>query len=281
MSTPTSAGSVTVVAPGTVPWRSGADVMGTMEPAFARNIGAEPEAALALLAGYHARTLWLDSVTSRRIDLVRTDPGYRDLCEAFHDSVEECLVLDGEVLLSAEGELAAGDYFWRPPGWVHAAQSRHGFVALLMMEGEQPAEDSRRVTRVVRENHDAGRHAGDGDPLGPRGYVRRMETRLLPWRPGEGELFGLGAHDGAGTKVLSENVLTGTSTALAQLPDRWSGAGSALALERFVVNTAGTLVVDDVSMPEPSLVHVPAGVGPPRLVADGPVTIMVKTAVPT
>ena len=69
------------------------------------------------------RSLWLDPATSRRIDHVRTEPGYRDLCEAYHDSVEEALFLGGDATLVAEGDFQAGDYFWRPPGWVHAARS--------------------------------------------------------------------------------------------------------------------------------------------------------------
>lgn len=278
-------GSTTVVDGASLPWVSGADVFETMEPAFRDHIGATRDAALALLARYHARSLWLDGETSRRIDHIRADPGYVDLSEAFHDSVEECYVLQGEVELSAEGRLEGGDYFWRPPGWVHSAASDTGFAAILMMEGTDGGEASARVTRVVRPPQDAGRqalgdagHAGDG--IGPRGYVRRAETRFMPWRAHDDTVARLGGGAGLTAKLLSSNAETGSCSLLVRAAPGWTGAPAVSDRERFIVNTTGALLVDGTRLGEPSLVHVPAGAPAPELSAPDGAELLVKVGGP-
>ena len=50
--------------------------------------------------------------------------------------------------------------------------------------------------------------------------------------------------------------------------------------ERFVVNVAGTLVVDGTGYDACSLVHVPAGAPAPRFAADGDVDLFVKVGGP-
>ncbi|MEO9198749.1 MAG: hypothetical protein ABI206_08355, partial [Antricoccus sp.] len=137
---------VSVVDGTTMPWINGMDVYDTMEPAFREHLGDNPEAVRMMLSRYNMRGLWRDPVTSRRIDHVRTEPDYVDLCEAYHDSVEESYFLGGEAELSAEGTMLAGDYFWRPPGWVHSARAPQGFECLLMMEGADLGEGSSRVS---------------------------------------------------------------------------------------------------------------------------------------
>lgn len=270
--------AVSVVDGASTEWVSGADVFATMDPAFRDNIGTDVDAALGLLAKYHARCLWKDEATGRRIDHVRCDAGYADLSEAYHDSVEECLVLGGRVELTAEGPFEAGDYFWRPPGWVHSAVSPQGFEALLMMEGAAPCEGSHHVSRVVRPDEEAGQHANDADPVGPRGYVRRTESRFMPWRP----------HDDRGTrlaapgeeldaKVLSSNAQVGTETTLLRLPAGWASTPAARPHELFVLTTSGRLRVDGAELSPCSLVHVPAGVVGPEIEAVDEVVVMVKT----
>jgi hypothetical protein len=172
---------VTVVDRPAMPWVSGREVYDSMEPAFRENLG-DPDRVGDLLSKYWIRALWNDPATSRRIDHVRTGPGYRDLSEAYHDSVEEALFLGGRATLTAEGDFQAGDYFWCPPGWVHSASSDEGFECVLMMEGESAPDGSGRVSRVVRPDEEAGRHArpGASDPIGPRGYVRRIEFCYTP-----------------------------------------------------------------------------------------------------
>lgn len=258
-------------------WMSGAEVFATMAPAFRDNIGQDVDAALELLSKYHARCLWNDPETGRRIDHVRCDPGYRDLSEAYHDSVEECLVLDGSVELTAEGRFEAGDYFWRPPGWVHSAESPQGFEAFLMMEGSEPCEGSLHVSRVVRPDADAGLHVAVADPVGPRGYVRRAESRHMPWRPHDDSGTCLGVV-GADSKVLSSNGAAGTETSLVQLRAGLAATPGTSPYERFVLVVAGVLVLDDGQrLASGSFLHAPAGAALPRFVASGDTVAMVKT----
>src|SRR4051812_14653406 len=95
-----------------IPWISGREALATMTPEFRNGLG-DVDRVDELMSRYWVRSLWLDPVTTRRIDHVRVDSGYQDLSEAYHDSVEESLVLRGSVTLSAEGALQEGDYFWR------------------------------------------------------------------------------------------------------------------------------------------------------------------------
>src|SRR4051812_18930547 len=189
-----TASGVSVVDGQRIAWVNGREAFASMAPAFRENLG-DPDRVADLLAKYWLRPLWVDPASSRRIDHVRTDPGYQDLSEAYHDSVEEALFLSGSVELTAEGRLVAGDYFWRPPGWIHSAGSEQGFECVLMMEGADAAEGSGRVSRVVRRDDEAGRYGrpdgGHDEQIGPRGYVRRLETRLLP----------LEEHDDAETRL--------------------------------------------------------------------------------
>ncbi len=277
MNTNHASSHVTVVNGAALPWVNGACVYDTMEPAFRDNIGHDKDAALKLLSRYNMRSLWLDPITSRRIDHVRADAGYIDLSEAYHDSVEECFFLGGEVELSAEGRFVTGDYFWRPPGWVHSAASQKGFEAILMMEGEEPTEASHRVSRVVRPDEDAG-HQGRPDDLGrlgPRGYVRRAETRFMPWSRETKLASGLGV-EGLRTKRLSENVETLASSVLVQTPAGWRCETKPSERDRFVVNSGGCLVVDGEELVETSLVHIPAGMASPVMSTPAGAELFVK-----
>lgn len=269
-----STGSSTVVDGASLPWVNGMDVYASMEPAFRENLG-DPSRVEELFSKYWLKQLWIDD-TSRRIDHVRVDPGYIDLCEAYHDSVEEAYFLGGETLLTAEGRFEAGDYFWRPPGWVHMAAAPQGFETIIMMEGEDPSEGSGRVSRVVRDDEEAGHHVipgGDGG-IGPRGYVRRAESRFMPWRAHDDVTTGLG--DGLTSKVLSLNEVTGARSVLVRLPDGWEAPLRPVARNRFIVSTAGTMAVDGAEVATCSLVHVPAGADAPTLSARGDVDLLVK-----
>nr|PZN64992.1 MAG: hypothetical protein DIU58_08025 [Sphaerobacter thermophilus] len=274
--------TVTVVDGSKLPWVNGESVLDTMEPAFRENIGKTPQDVLDLMSRYHIRNLWLDPETSRRIDHVRTDPGYRDLSEAYHDSVEEAYFLGGEVDLTAEGHFVAGDYFWRPPGWVHSAESETGFEAILMMEGEDAGEASDRVSRVVRPDEEAGQYARVGavDTIGPRGYVRRAETRFMVWRPHDDSVMKLGNADRLRAKVLSKNVNTEAASVLVRAAADWSATPEPVNRDRFIINVSGTMIVDGQALAEPSLVHIPAGAPGPRLGVDGQVELLVKVGGP-
>lgn len=274
--------SVTVVDGASLPWVNGQAVWESMEPAFRENIGRSQEAALDLLSRYHMRNLWLDPETSRRIDHIRTDAGYRDLSEAYHDSVEEAYFLGGEVELTAEGRFVAGDYFWRPPGWVHSATSEEGFEAILMMEGEDPSEGSDRVSRVVRPDEEAGQQARVSDigKVGPRGYVRRAETRFMVWRPHDDSVTRLGGSGPARAKVLSENVDTRAASVLVRPGADWVARPEAVNRERFIINVRGDMVVDGQTLTEPSLVRIPAGVAGSEIAVTSDTELLVKVGGP-
>jgi len=273
---------VTVVDNESLPWVNGGEVFATMEPAFRDNLGSDPERVQELLSKYWMKQLWIDE-TSRRIDHVRTDPGYIDLSEAYHDSVEEAFFLGGEARLTAEGAFQPGDYFWRPPGWVHMAEAPGGFETILMMEGEDDAEGSGRVSRVVRPDDEAG-HNPRPDPnegLGPRGYVRRVETRFMVWRRHDDAVTGLGAEDdGLRSKLLSLNEDTGSRSVLVRLPAGWTSTPVGSDRERFLVSVSGTLVADGRALSPRSLVRIPPGAPAPVLEADGDVELLVKAGSP-
>lgn len=270
---------VTIVDNKSLPWVNGAEVYATMEPAFRDNLGDDPDRVQGLLSKYWMKQLWIDG-SSRRIDHVRTDPGYVDLCEAYHDSVEEALFLDGHARLTAEGHFYPGDYFWRPPGWVHMAEAPEGFETLLMMEGEDAAEASDRVSRVVRPDEDAGknRRTTPNDGLGPRGYVRRAETRFMVWRVHDDSVTGLGAP--TTSKVLSLNERTRSSSILVRLPEGWAAAPSVSDRDRYLIPTGPGLVADGAPLSACSLVQIPAGAAPPQLATDGKVEMLIKTGSP-
>ncbi|WP_157962410.1 hypothetical protein [Homoserinimonas sp. OAct 916] len=267
----------TVVDGPAAPWVNGADVYESMEPAFRDNLGGTPGKVEELLTRYWMRTLWIDPTTSRRIDHVRTEPGYIDLCEAYHDSVEEAYFLSGAVHLTAEGSFVGGDYFWRPPGWVHMAKSEQGFESILMMEGESPGDGSGRVSRVVRADHEAGSNPvfEGASGIGPRGYVRRAETRFMVWRPHDDTVTGLGSTR-LSSKLLSSNAVTEAATVLVALPKGTSTQLETVPRERFVISTSGTVTVDGQSLGACSLVHIPAGAPAPTLSCTEDAEILVK-----
>jgi hypothetical protein len=279
---------VAVVDGDTVPWINGRAVLASMAPAFRDNLG-DPGRVDELLGKYWLRPLWVDETTSRRIDHVRTDPGYADLSEAYHDSVEESLFLGGSVDLTAEGHLQAGDYFWRPPGWVHSASSRDGFECILMMEGDDVAEGSGPASRVVCGDDEAGQFqlpaARRGEPdasIGPRGYVRRLETRFLPLEDHDDDSTRL-VDDAAlpvRSRVLSRNHHTRSVSTLVALPAGWRAEPPASDRERFLVLIDGAIEVDGHVLAPCSLVRIAVGSSGPLVVSDRGARLLVKAGAP-
>ena len=274
---------VTVVDGRDVPWINGGDAFATMTPAFRDNLG-DPGRVAELLGKYWLRPLWVDPDTTRRIDHVRVEPGYQDLSEAYHGSVEEALFLGGGAVLTAEGEMRPGDYFWRPPGWVHSAASPTGFECLLLMEGDEPSEGSGPVSRVVCRDEDAGSNPlDDADGrIGPRGYVRRLETRLLPPAPHDDErtrLAGPAAAPLTG-RLLSRNVRTGSETVLVTVPPGWASSVPAVDRERFLVVVGGALAVDGRELTACSLVRIEPGSAGPDLSSAAGAEVFVKVGSP-
>ena len=222
----------------------------------------------------YRKTFYLDRETTRRLDLVQLEPGYRDLTHCCHDSVEEGFVLGGEVRLDGEGVLTADDYFWRPPGWIHHAASPQGVELVLGFEGR--SNESGPVSRYVCPRQDAGANmlipAADERALGTRGRARRVESRLLVWQPGPDFARGEGALAGfdlerMAVRVLSRNPVTGQQTLLVRLaPGYRQGGAGAHSVRRQMFVLAGSLELGATEIRRVFFVHGPAGV------IDGPLS---------
>ena len=268
-----------------MPWQSGLDVLRSMAQEWRENIGGPDDQISSLFATYHQKTLFSDPKTTRRFDLVRLDPGYGDITNAYHDSVEECFVIEGEVDLDGEGHFDAGGYFWRPPGWVHAAKTSAGMTALLMLQGEDPDEGSFATSRRVRLSSEAGTNPlrSSDDPLlvGPRGWVRTHE-HFLPWIPGAVYARTQGSADGWDldrfeVRVLSANPITGGQSILVRLHagyDEAAATTTAARMQMFVLT--GSLAVGDEQMHSGSYALVDASEQIAPLRSEDGATVFVK-----
>lgn len=254
-----------VVVPDEMAWENGLQVLEAMAPEWRDNLGPR-ERVDHLMAHYDQKTYRRDERT-RRLDLARIAGGYEDLTNAYHGTVEECLVLEGSLHLDGEGDFVAGDYFWRPPGFVHAARTSDGFTALLGTQGDDPAEGSGPASRVIRPDDEAGTNALHPDPdaaLGPRGWVRRQPTALLPWIPGPVYARNQGALDGMDldrleVRTLSHNPFTGGQTLLVRLAPGWQQRGRATSTTDLeLVVLSGELVAGDL-LTDLAYLHVPKG----------------------
>lgn len=270
-----------------LPWHNGLDVVRGMAPEFRENLGPA-ELVKDLFARYDQKTLLLDPHTTRRIDLVRVQPGYRDLTNAYHDSVEECLVLTGRLHLDGEGTFVAGDYFWRPAGWIHAASTEDGFTAVLMFQGDDPDEASGPTSRRIRPDNEAGRNGLHNDDLdralGPRGWIRRQPTGLLAWLPGT-EWSASRHRQLAGwtlqrveVRVLSENIRSGGQSLLLRLRSGALGLKTILdgALDLYVLD--GAIDVGNEQLTSGYFLHVPAGGTLAAISSQDGATLLVKSS---
>ena len=74
----------------------------------------------AHLSGVTARMLHLDPTTKRFSAIVKLEPGSR-IPPHRHDGLEECLVIDGELIVGSV-RMRAGDYQWAETGSEHVEQ---------------------------------------------------------------------------------------------------------------------------------------------------------------
>ncbi|MGB7542106.1 MAG: hypothetical protein WBM28_08840 [Burkholderiales bacterium] len=264
-------------------WENGLDYLRTLETAFRDNLGPADQIE-ENFAKYWQKNLFLDRETTRRLDLIRLEPGYRDLTHCCHDWVEEAFVVSGEVRIDGEAVFTADDYFWRPPGWIHHASSPLGVEIVLGFEGR--SNESGPVNRYVCRPEDAGTnmliHADNERALGTRGRVRRIESRLLVWQPGPVFARGDGPLEGfdlerLAVRVLSRNPVTGQQTLLLRLDPgyRQTGPGSHCAwLQAFVLS--GSLRLGATELRRGFFLHRPAGAVEGPLVSDEGAMLYVK-----
>lgn len=260
-----------------IAWTRGLDTVAAMPEGYAGNLG--PDGGLAdTYSRWEQKTLLNDPDTTRRIDLVRLLPGFEDPGPAYHESVEECLVIEGGCDIQGEGPVVAGDYFWRPPGWVHAAHSRDGFVGLLMQEGVSEGDASGRATRRMRPAEDLGRNVLFDDldtSIGPRGWIRRLPSSLRPWVPaslltGAEDWIGMLDHPSLRVKILSRNWKTGAQSLLARFdPGSRDPAPHQLGRRLIGYVISGELVIGETILRRGDLISRPA-VSPPIGLSSSP-----------
>lgn len=276
--------TATVVRGDSIAWVSGLDTVQGMPDGYGGNLGPEEQLA-DTYSRWEQKTLLDDPETTRRIDLVRLLPGFTDPGPAYHDSVEECLVLEGGCEIDGEGPVEAGDYFWRPPGWVHAARAPGGFLGLLMQEGISAGDASGPATRRVRPPQDLGRNVlfeNLEKSLGPRGWIRRLPSSLMPWTPatammpGEEWLRDLD-HPSLDLKVLSSNWSNGARSLLARFEPGYRDPQShRLARQVIAYVVSGTLSIDGQAAAAGDLVTIQADSSPLTLSSPGGAEVFIK-----
>lgn len=86
--------------------------------------------------GLMIKPLHVDPDRGDRTWLASTAPGWQEDRAEIHPTVEEALVLRGDVLLGARGEMGPGDYFWRPPMVRHGPMfTRQGHMIFFRTKG--------------------------------------------------------------------------------------------------------------------------------------------------
>lgn len=266
-----------------VAWTSGTEVIASMAPEWRENLG-DPEVVDAAYRLYRQKN-FLREPTTRRFDVISCGPGYSDATAAYHDTVEESLIIAGTCILDGEGVFEAGDYFWRPPGWVHRSHSDVGFTALLSLEGSHAPEGSSGASRVVSGQETVGERA-DGH-LGTDGGRDRVinlatgdverqpfDTVPLPWSvesAGSSQVRVLSAHTGTGASTLILDLPDGTALQGRPLESLWTQA--------YVLS--GALDLDGRRLADGGYLEVAAGETSCEVIAAGSVQLFVKTNVPT
>ena len=266
-------------------WENGLDSIAKMAPEFRANLG-QPEKLEATFSKYNMKLLFSDPATTRRGERIHLTPGYADLTPSYHDSVEECLILEGACYIHGEGQFKKGDYFWRPPGWVHWIETPKGLDALLFHAGVSETERSGPSSRRVRPDEESGTnqlHHDHDAAIGPRGWVKRLDTNLVPWQRGpvfarsEGPLQGYNL-DHVSFKVLSKNPVAGSQSLLVRLDKgyRQEGPGSHTAAQQFFV-LSGSLAIGDRGIPRGGYIHREAGSVHPPMVSEEGADLFMKT----
>jgi hypothetical protein len=275
--------TVTISRSESMPWINGLEVLETMAPQFAANIG-ERDVVEREYQRYWQKNLFWDPETTRRIDLVRIDAGYHDPSACFHDCVEEIMILTGDLVIHGEGPLSAGDYFWRPPGWIHVSESENGYTGIICFQGEGP--ESGRMTRTIAPAEQAGTNARfaptSPEALSGRGWVKRLETQYAVWQPGtlfaqtEGELTGFDI-DHIEVKVLSKNPELGRQTLLVRLAPGYAQSGPGThSTDLFGLVLEGSCELGTESLAQGDLMYRPAGAVAGPLSSETGATLFVK-----
>ena len=257
-----------IVATHDMPWDVGRAAVG-----LAAGTGADGETSSAGEGRYETKTFHHDPATGERGFLARAPSGHA-ISHRYHHSAEESLVLGGALDLRSDGVFTRGCYFWRPPGWVHASNRTDYWEAITFSVGRDAREGSGAHSDVLCSPDEEGSnplHEERELAVGPRGWVRHLDTTLMPWQGGaqfsrsEASMMAMRL-DLVAVKVLSRNVDTGACTVLFRI-----GRGGVLAadqplshdLKLFVLE--GDLSVSGVPMTTGAFFHAP----PSTVIGDG------------
>lgn len=251
-------------------WIKGPALLADMDPGFRANLGPSDEVN-EVFECYLVKPLLREEGTGRRVDLCQFLPGYRDVTACFHDSAEEGFVMTGDLQLAGEGDFEDGDYFWRPPGWVHGAVGTSaGATALICFEGDRPSDGSGPNSRDIRPYDAAGSNGlfGEGEEgaIGPRGRIAHQSSRLLPWQSGttwpgiDDAARAAWCADKLSVRTLSLNVVNGASSSIWQVESGFSQAEAVVAKDTlmfFVVE--GSVVVEGLERGPGTFIYLPTG----------------------
>lgn len=266
-----------------MPWENGLDVVNAMTPEFRDHLGPADKIPETYVK-YQQKTLTIDPETTFRGDLIHLEAGYADLTDAYHDSVEECFFLEGDSNLTGDGDYEGGDYFWRPPGIVHSASTREGFMGLLFLEGKSKGDRSDYASRRIRPADEVGQCVTEPDwntAMGSRGWVR-LNTRNVPWvdgvhwgrTQGSTDLLDM---DHFAVKVLSHNYVTGAQSIMIRLSPGYSQQGPLTFDSRLCAYVlSGSFTVGDQALREGSWIQIEPGEAVPIWASDQGATMFAK-----
>ncbi len=150
----------------------------------------------------------------------------------YHSCAEEVYVIEGDITLNGRDYLTAGSYLYRPSGIVHGHDegSINGCRCIIRTDG---ALDFTMIPEPESPEEYVLVPSDDG-----RSHVLHLRTPDMDWtwQSGNGE--------GYGTKILSEDRITGATTSLVTFPAGWTGElmlDPGIAWEWFVIRGNTTL----------------------------------------
>lgn len=263
------------------PWTTGSEVVESMTPAWREHLGPKAEVDEAY-RHYRQRSLCNNKVSTRRFDEIELMPGYSDATAAFHHTVEESYIISGVSIIDGEGTFEGGDYFWRPPGWVHMAHTLTGFRAIISLEGECSGEGSERASRVIRPLEELGTNALPESErlLPPRGRVVKCSaSEVEPGVRQSGVEFPWNTKGNAAARIriLSHNPQFGSFSSLFDFDPNTTFGGvqlHGLDIQLFVI--AGACKIGDVELTRGDYVEIDAGEIPGELLATEATQAFVK-----
>ncbi len=168
----------------------GALLLTMVEPEGERDGGVEVMDPLRVRyrpSGRHAdippgivnKLLRIDPVTGDETWIAAVVPGWTETRAEIHPTVEECLMIRGDILLGGRGAMGPGSYFWRPPLVRHGPMySRDGGLFFFRSKGGRLGVEYEEVPgwEEVVDSYARGRPYFDPGPA-PR--FRKLVDGLL------------------------------------------------------------------------------------------------------